>query len=177
MILKGKKVILRPIKIDDAKRFVKWVNDEEIAKLMGAREKKITLKEEKEWIKNLSKKWRVERHFAIDTTENIHIGSVGLKDIDSKNKKASLGITIGDKNYWGKGYGKDAVKLILDYAFKSLNLHRVDLGVYDFNMRAQKLYKKMGFKIEGVERESIFYKGKFYNKIKMGILRKEWLKK
>lgn len=175
MTLKGGKVTLRPIKLDDAARFVKWLKDEEIRKFLSANPKGVNLKKEKEWIGSLTKKKKSEKHFAIDTKENIHIGSLALY-LNLKNKSAALGILIGDKNYWGKGYGAEATRLLLNYGFAKLQLHRIELGVYDYNKRAINLYRKLGFKKEGIKRETVFWKGKFYDLIQMGILQKEWQK-
>lgn len=175
MTLHGLKTKLRPIKISDAPRFVKWVNDAEVGKMLAERTKKITLKEEKKWIRSLfdGKRKRTEKHFAIDAEGDVHIGSVGLF-LDSRKKSAKIGILIGDKNYWGKGCGYDAMKIVLNFAFKRLKLHRVELTVYSFNKRAINLYKKTSFKFEGTKREHLFYKGKYYDELLMGILNKEW---
>lgn len=109
----------------------------------------------------------------IETLEKLPIGSVGLW-FSKKDKFALYGIEIGNKNDWGKGYGTDATKTILNYAFQKLKLHRVELNVYEYNTRAIRLYKKLGFKIEGTRRDRCFYKGKFYNEISMSMLRNEW---
>lgn len=169
----GKKVILRPIRLDDAPRFVKWLKDPEVNKFTSR--KSFTMKEEIKWIKKLPKVKKTEKYFAIDTKEGVHIGSISLS-LNKKDKNATFGIFIGDKNYWNKGCGTEATKLILDYGFSKLNLHRVYLYVYEYNPRAIKIYEKVGFKLEGARREDVFYGGKFYDRILMGILRKEWLK-
>lgn len=173
-ILKGEKIILRPIKNSDAQKFVKWLDDEEIRKFLNAQPKGISLKEEKKWIKSLSKN-KTEKQFAICTKENKHIGSIGLH-LDLKNRNANTGIMIGDKNYHGKDYGYEAMKLALNYGFRKLKLHRIDLNVYEYNTRAIKLYKKLGFKKEGGRREHVFWKNKFYDLLIMGLLQKEWFK-
>ena len=172
----GKKVVLRPIKMEDAPRFVRWLRDKEVNKFTTR--KKVFLKEEQEWIKNLPKKKNMKR-FSVDTLkEKIHIGSIGL-ELEKKDKLAYIDILIGDKNYWGKGYGTEAIKILVDHAFKELGVHKLNLGggTYSYNTRAIRAYKKSGFKIEGINSESVLYKGKFYNLIQMGILRKEWKKK
>jgi RimJ/RimL family protein N-acetyltransferase len=173
MILKGEKVILRPIKLSDAPRFVKWFNDPQVNKFMFLR--KISLKEEKKWIKN-SLKDKTKINLAIETKEGLHIGTTGL-ELNQQNCRAYFGIIIGEKEYWSRGYGTDAARTILNFGFKKLKLHRVDLDVYDYNPRAQKLYKKLGFKKEGVKREHNFYNGKFRNVVYMGLLAGEWKKK
>lgn len=166
---------MRPIRITDAPRFVKWLSDEEVRKLLAANPKKPTLKEEKKWIRSLSKKGNKDINFAIDVG-SIHIGSLGLR-MNLNNKNANFGILIGDKKYWGSGYGFDSSKLIIDYGFKKLRLHKIYLGVYSYNPRAINLYKKIGFKIEGVQKEQVYWKNKFYDDINMGFLRSEWVKK
>ena len=170
MILKGKKVILRPIRLSDASRFVKWLSDPTVNKFTTRRP--IFLKEERKWIRSLLKN-RDDFHLAIDTKDGVHIGSVGL-EIQKRDRKADFDILIGDKNYWDRGYGTDATYVMLDYGFRKLKLHRIFLRVFKFNKRAIKIYKKLGFKMEGTGREAVFNKGKFYDLVYMGILRKEW---
>lgn len=173
MQLKGNKVILRPIKMGDASRFVKWLKDPEVNKFITR--KPATIKDEKQWIKNLVKLKKIEHHFAVETNEGIHIGSASLF-LNLKDKNAKFGILIGDKNYWDKGYGTDITKTILNYGFTKLKLHRIQLRVYEYNSRAINVYQKLGFKLEGIKREDVLYKGKFYNHLLMGILKNEWIK-
>jgi len=171
MILKGEKVILRPIKLSDARRFVKWLDDPQVNKFTTLQ--KISLKEEIAWIENLAKSKDI--NFAIDTKEKVHIGSIGLH-LKLKNRNAVYGILIGDKKYWGGGYGTDATKLILQYGFNKLKLHKITLNVYSYNPRAINLYLDMGFELEGIKKEQIFYQGKFYTEFSMGLLSKKWKK-
>jgi RimJ/RimL family protein N-acetyltransferase len=176
MDLKGKKVILRKIQLGDARRFVKWFNDPEVNKFMFIRE--LTLAKEKKYILDrIAGKVKDTLHFCIETVEGMHIGSVALESIQTRNKNATFGIIIGDKNYWGKGYGEEASRLIIDHGFKKLKLHRIELDVYSYNKRAIKLYQKLGFKKEAVKREHNFYNGKFYDTIIMGLLKREWKQK
>jgi RimJ/RimL family protein N-acetyltransferase len=153
---------------------IQWFSDPDVHKFLSR--KRITLKEERQWIRSLKKKKNKERHFAIDTFDHVHIGSIGLI-LNHQDRRGRLGIVIGDKNYWNKGYGTDAIACILKYGFTKLHLHRIDLTVFDYNKRAIRVYKKLGFKVEGAQRESIFYKKRFYNTLLMGILYKEWARK
>lgn len=170
MILKGENIILRPLKMSDVPRFIKWLQDPTVNKFTLRR--KVGLKEERKWIHGL-KKDKNNLTFAIDTKNGIHIGSINLYLVKLDNN-AIFDIFIGDKNYWDKGYGTNASKVIIDYGFRKLNLHKIFLDVYEYNKRAIRLYKKLGFKIEGAQRENILYNGKFYDKILMGILKKWW---
>ena len=97
-----------------------------------------------------------------------------MEKFDSINRNAVLGIFIGDKEYRSKGYGKEAIELILDFGFNYLNLHEIKLDVMAFNERAQKCYKKCGFKEYGRRRESVYLNGKYYDVISMDILRREF---
>lgn len=173
MMLKGKKVILRPIRLSDAERFVKWFNDKEVNKFLNYRS--LTLKAEKKYIKDrLAGKMPDALHFCIDTTEGVHIGATSLDSINNFHRRATFGIIIGDKKYWNKGYGSEAAKLILNYGFKKLKLHRIDLDVYTYNPRAIKVYKRLGFKEEGRKIEYTKLGKKFYDAITMSLLDRGW---
>lgn len=113
--------------------------------------------------------------FMIRTLEDDRvIGDIGLDGILWNHGDAWVGIGIGEKDYWGKGYGTDAMRVILRYAFTELNLHRVSLTVFEYNPRAIRSYEKAGFVPEGREREAVFRSGKRWDMIFMGILREEW---
>jgi RimJ/RimL family protein N-acetyltransferase len=170
MILKGKKVILRPIKLSDAPAIVKWSRDPEVTKFLSMGKR--TLPEERQWIMDKSKN-KDEKIFAIETLDHKHIGNTGLH-LNLKNKKAGFGIFIGDKNYWSCGYGTDATKMILDYGFKKFKLHKIFLDVYDYNQRAINLYLNMGFELAGIKKDDRLRNNKFYNAYYMELLSKNW---
>ncbi len=94
---------------------------------------------------------------------HLSIGITSLIHIDSYNRNAECIIDIGNKGYWGQGYGKEAFILLLDYAFLELNLHRLSLRVFSFNDRAIKLYKSLGFQHEGTCKEAIFRNGTWHD--------------
>jgi len=102
------------------------------------------------------------------------IGDIGVSTIDQKNKHAEIGMAIGDKNYWDKGYGTDLVKTILKFCFQELGLNKVFLDVWEENKRAIGCYLRCGFKKDGVLREHVFKDGKYYNKWIMSVLKNEW---
>jgi RimJ/RimL family protein N-acetyltransferase len=172
MRLKGSKVILRPIVMDDAKRFVQWFKDPHVTKFLTRGP--ITMAEERKWIRSLAKEGRHRRIFAIDTLEGTHIGSIGFHEISKRDKCGEFGIVVGDRNYWNKGYGTDALCTLLDYGFTKLKLHRVSLKVYVYNPRAIHVYKRLGFKREGIAREAVRYQGKYYDEYIMGLLITDW---
>ncbi|MDR3642510.1 MAG: GNAT family protein [Candidatus Doudnabacteria bacterium] len=173
MILKGVKVTLRPVRLDDAPRFVKWFNDPEVNKFLFYRS--LTLSQERKIIREkLQKQTKQSTHFCIDTKSGVHIGVTSFDSIRERNKNATWGIVIGDKRYWSQGYGTEAMSLMFEYGFKKLKLHRIEFDVYRYNKRAIGLYKKLGCKIEGIKREHNFWNGKYWDTYQMGILDKEW---
>lgn len=115
--------------------------------------------------------------FAIRTLEGDRlIGYTGLWVSSWASGEAWVGISIGERDYWGKGYGTEAMQLILRYAFTELNLYRVSLDALGSNARAIRAYEKCGFVREGEAREAARYDGRYFSEVYMGILRDEWLK-
>jgi RimJ/RimL family protein N-acetyltransferase len=102
------------------------------------------------------------------------IGSAAFSQLDGDNGSAMFHITIGEKEYWGQGYGTEATGLMLDHAFGTLGLHRVGLSVFAFNERAIRAYRKAGFLVEGRAREAIWREGRFWDEIAMSILEPDW---
>ena len=102
------------------------------------------------------------------------IGYIFLVGIMRSHRVArELGIVIGDEDDWGHGYGSEASRLILDYGFSKLGLHRVELLVLECNNRARRVYEKLGFVVEGLQREARLIDGKWHNVIQMGLLEGE----
>ncbi|HEY3343991.1 MAG TPA: GNAT family protein, partial [Anaerolineaceae bacterium] len=108
-------------------------------------------------------------------TEDCLIGLILLDEIDWLNGVAWVAIGIGEREYWGKGYGADAMRLILRYAFDALHLHKVILDVFEYNQRAYRCYLKAGFIEEGRARDFLNRDGRRWDLIYMGALREEWL--
>jgi len=174
MIL-GEKVRLRPIERDDLPRFVKWFGDPEVRHHLMIY-LPFSLAQEERWFENLL--GRLERQedmvLAIETAEGVHIGNVGLHSINWKDCSAELGIAIGEKAYWGQGYGTDAIRTLLGLAFREMNLHRVFLRVDVDNGRGVRCYEKAGFRREGTFREVVFKEGGYHDQYVMSILRSEF---
>jgi RimJ/RimL family protein N-acetyltransferase len=113
--------------------------------------------------------------FAIRTLSDKRlIGLIGLYTVFQPQREAFIGIQIGEREYWGKGYGTDALRVLLHYAFGELNLYRISLSVLEGNERAMRSYEKCGFRYEGRERQAWAYDGRRWDEIYMGLLREEW---
>lgn len=114
-------------------------------------------------------------YLILDKETGSPIGITSLITIDYKNRNAECIIDIGEKEYWGKGYGQEALRLLLNYAFLEMNLHRVSLRVFSFNEKAIKLYEKLGFKHEGLSRQALFREGAWHDIVHMGLLQSEYV--
>lgn len=102
------------------------------------------------------------------------LGEVVINDIDHDNHSANIRIALFAEDDLGKGYGTTAMRLMVDYGFRQLKLHRISLGVYAFNPRAIHVYEKIGFKQEGVLRDALYWEGEYVDEIIMSILAHEW---
>jgi len=172
----GERVRLRGIEREDIPTFVRWFNDPEVRQYLLMYEPMSKAKEERWFEAHLEK--QDEFGFAIEALiedEWLHIGNVGLHQIDWKNRTAVLGIVLGEKAHWGKGYGSDATRTMLRFAFRELNLHRVELEVFEFNSRAARCYEKAGFQHEGTRRQALFREGRYHDAHRMAILQEEFL--
>lgn len=170
----GNKVKLRAYEASDIDRAREFVNDPELKYLLTPGIPfPLTEDDEKKFIESISA-FKDNYSFAIETIEGAYIGGCGINTVDWKNSTCIIGIFIGDKEYWGKGYGSDAMRLLIRFIFEEMNLNRIQLNVYDFNKRAIKSYEKCGFVEEGRLRQSLFKKGRYHDEIVMGLLREEY---
>lgn len=167
----GELVRLREYKREDIKLAQEYVNDPEVKRLLHPGIPYLyTFEDEQKWFDSLSAT-NDEYSFAIETLEdNKYIGGCGINKINWKNSVAEVGIFIGDKDKWGKGYGTDAMRILIKFIFEQMNINKIKLNVFSFNQRAIKSYEKCGFKIEGVLRQEVFRDGQYYDDIVMGIL-------
>ena len=172
--LSGNLVRLTLLRRDDVSTILEWRQDTRFLRLWNSdpfverTETQIC-----DWINGLGKTER-ELAFAIRLLDSEEIiGTIGLDEIEWSNRVAGLGIGIGNPKNWGKGYGTEATKLLIDYAFNDLNLFRIQLTVFDFNSRAIALYEGMGFKKEGTFREFLERDGKRHDMLLYGLLRCE----
>jgi RimJ/RimL family protein N-acetyltransferase len=152
----------------------KWWRDTEFARLLDNDPAMLRSgRKEKEQLEELLKEDPF--FFRIRTrSDDRLIGFIGLFDVNWAQGNAWVGLGIGERDCWGKGYGTDAMRIILRYAFTELNLHRVTLGVFEYNSRAIKSYEKAGFVVEGRVRQEMAREGRRWDVLYMGILREEW---
>jgi RimJ/RimL family protein N-acetyltransferase len=175
-ILRGEHIVLRPAEHDDVATFVGWMNDADFVETLGGRGPISTIAEER-WFEELQgEQGKTRWHFVVCLRDDGRpIGIAGLESVDLVNGQAELGIGIGDRSMWDKGYGTEATGAILDFGFGELRLHRVLLHFIEGNERARHLYQKVGFVHEGTLRQAQFRHGRYLDVHLMGILREEWL--
>jgi RimJ/RimL family protein N-acetyltransferase len=171
--LVGSTTYLRPLEKSDAATFLPWVNDSEVTRYLLLH-RPINLKYEEDFIERLGQnEENVVLGIAIRDSDRL-IGGCGLNNIDSKNRSASFGIFIGAKDVWRQGHGTEATRLIVGYAFDTLNINRVWLHVSEDNDRAIRCYERVGFRREGLLRQDHYRASRYWNTIVMGVLRDEW---
>jgi RimJ/RimL family protein N-acetyltransferase len=176
VFLDGRRIYLRPIDMNDMEMFFCWFNDPKLRRFLLL-PFPTTRMAEKEFIANVTKlKDGVVLSIILKKGDRL-IGNVSLFKIDLVSRKAELGVAMADLSMVQKGFGTEAMDLVLEYAFRTLNLHRVWLNVHDFNFRAKKAYRRLGFVEEGRLRESYYCDGEYHDDVQMGILRDEWERK
>ena len=167
----GIKCFLSPIDINDFEKFTEWLNDLEVTQNLSIYPVMINSKNEKEILEKLSNE---HNYSIIDISTNELIGNCGFIEMDHINQTGEIGIFIGNKIYWNKGYGTEAMSLLIDFGFKALNLHNIMLRVYDYNKNAIKCYEKIGFNKIGMRREAMQVNLEKHNIIYMDILANEF---
>jgi RimJ/RimL family protein N-acetyltransferase len=173
----GKKVRLRAVERSDLPRYVEWFSDPAVSENLSM-QSPMGLAQEERWFEENLTLPAEQQAMAIDAKTGRgkweHIGGTGFHLLDKRNRLAECGIVIGNKKYWNRGYGTDALLTLLRYGFETVNLNCIQLRVFEFNVRAMHVYEKIGFAAEGVQREAHFYRGRYWNLHFYSILRREW---
>lgn len=172
--LTGEQVYLAAYDIEKgATATARWIQDSEYTRLADSEPARLSTS-------NQIRKFFEEEMadaiiFSIYTlAEDKLLGDIGLGGIDWAAGSAWVGIALGEREYWGKGYGSDAMRVLLRFAFQQLNLHRINLDVFEYNPRAIRSYEKVGFRHEGCARKWVNRDGRRWDFIFMGLLRDEW---
>jgi RimJ/RimL family protein N-acetyltransferase len=171
-MLKGQKVILRAIERDDLKRLHELARNVELVLFGDGHWQPEPLAAlERSFDKSLdSEEWH---WFAVEADARV-IGKIGLVQSNRRNGSAEFGIEIYDPEYIGRGYGRDAINVLLDWAFRIENYRRIWLKTSAANERAIRCYRAVGFVEEGRLRQQLYYDGRYVDSVLMGLLRAEW---
>ncbi len=172
----GERIRLRATTRADLPLFVRWFNDPEVTAYL-TRFWPLSPEAEAQWFEQMLARPEYERPLVIEIRAKEGwqpIGNCAFHRLDWRNRRAEVGIAIGEKAYWDQGYGSEALSVLLRHGFEDLNLHRIELQVFAGNDRAVAAYRKLGFVEEGRLREAEFRRGRYLDVILMSILRPEW---
>ena len=174
MILEGNKVRLRPFEERDLDHVMEWVNDPEVTRTLLVGRYPMTRTMEKAWLDERLKGSTTEVSFVIESRAGEYLGGIGYFHILQLERHAELGLVIGRKTEWGKGYAREAMSLFVDYGFEQLNFNLIYLTVLPHNSRAHTIYTSLGFREEGRLRQRIYRDGVYFDLLSLSILREEW---
>ncbi|WP_217595808.1 GNAT family N-acetyltransferase [Cohnella sp. GbtcB17] len=175
MNLESERIYLRKLEELDAPIMLANTMDEEIRYMTGTKSN-FTLEQIQTHINNINND-PSRYDFAICLKDDDRmIGELSISDIDEENKKAGFRITMNSIQLTGKGYGTEAIKIVLRFVFEELKLNRLELEVFSHNLRGIRAYEKAGFVKEGVLRESLYYDGTYSDEIIMAMIKKDYMK-
>jgi ribosomal-protein-alanine N-acetyltransferase len=175
IFLKGERIHLRALEERDLnENYLQWFNDEDICRYNSHAVFPNTESRMRSYFTFLQNQDRNIVLAIIHTDSKKHIGNVSLQNINWISRNAEFAIVVGDKNFWGDGYGEEAAKLIVAYGFERLNLHRIYCGTLDGNQGMIKLAQKLKMTEEGRRRGAIFKHGKYIDIVEYGVLHKEF---
>lgn len=174
-LAEGSLVLLRPLERGDLnERYLSWLNDPEVTRYTEIGTFPSTAEDLENYYRSVIGSKNDVMLAVVEKRSGRHIGNVKLGPIHWVHRRATFGILIGEKEFWGKGMGLEATQLMVSYGFDRLNLHRMDLGVFAEHEAAVRCYEKAGFKVEGRMREDLFLDGKYRDRLRMGILRSDY---
>lgn len=160
----------RPLKLKDVNFIITWVNDPDVVKNLQHFNKKFTEKDEKEYVKKILKS-KSDFVFSFFNKDGDYVGQGGIHQISWENKLGRLSLVV-KKEHWNKGYAQEILPALIKYAFQKLELHKMWLMHWKENKKAYHLYKKLGFKKEGVLEDEYYWQGKYHDMIRMAIVQK-----
>jgi diamine N-acetyltransferase len=172
--IKGDLVALGPLRREHIPLYLRWINDFGTTRNLGLPPRPMTLEEETTWYERAAIDDARVGFTIYERATGRAIGNCGLHEVDLPNRRTLVGIMIGEPEARGRGYGTEAMRLLLDFAFTALGLHSVMLMVFEYNGAGLRCYQKVGFREVGRRRESRWYNGRFWDEIYMDILATEF---
>jgi len=162
-MIAGEHVILRAFEREDAERCYRWMNDPNIVRTLKSRYP-IAFQSEIEWIERAMLSSSTERHFAIERRDDrSHIGNASIHDIDWVSRTGWFGLFIGEPAAWNRGFGTDAIRTLVRFAFEEMNLRKLRIHIFDYNEKAKHVLLAQGFVEEGKLRRDFYREGVFHD--------------
>lgn len=173
----GEKIYLRMLGEEDAEgSYFKWMNDKDVTKYLESGFFPATVEDLKNYIRRTYNNNNILMLAIVEKSSDKYIGNIKLEPINWIHRTATLGIMIGEKDCYGKGYATEATRLVVEYAFKRLNLRKISLGVVAENMAAINVYEKIGFEVEGIKKEETYHDGHYCDIVVMGLFKDKFIK-
>jgi RimJ/RimL family protein N-acetyltransferase len=170
-MIAGEHIILRAFEREDAERCYRWMNDPSIVRTLKTRYP-IAFQNESEWLDRAMQASATERHFAIERKDDrSHIGNASIHDIDWVSRTAAFGLFVGEPSAWNRGFGSDAIRTLVRFAFEEMNLRKLRINVFDYNDRAKHVLETQGFVVEGRLREEFYREGTYHDIVQLSIFR------
>lgn len=172
--LEGNTIYLSPLDHKHASlEYVDWLNDCEINQYLESRHTLQNMSSVRQFIDNCNQHKDIHL-FGIFTNDGMHIGNIKAGPEDNRNKKIDVGLMIGNKEYWGKNIGTEAIELITKYIFDNLDINRIEAGCYEDNIGSKKAFEKNGYSVEGFRKEAYLVDGHFQGCWYLGLIRKDY---
>ncbi len=171
----GKKLYLRGIEEEDLEgKYFDWLNDFKVTKYMESGIFPNTVERMQEYFKNVGRSNNNVLLAIIDMKTDEHIGNIRLGPINWVHRTSFVGIMIGEKNFWGKGYGTESLKLVMEYAFNRLNLHKISSGINNSNKTSIRAFERAGFKIECRRKDELYVDDSYHDALIMGLTKEDF---
>jgi len=172
--IEGEQIFLREVRREDVnENYYKWMNDHEITRYTESRFYPYSKEQLLAYVSSLDGQRGSAFLAIVEKSSGQHIGNIKLGNIDWIHRRADIGVIIGEKTCWGKGYASEAIRLVSVYAFGKLNLHKVWAGCYANNTGSIKAFKKAGFLEEGLQKQHYFYAGEYIDLVLLGKINEE----
>lgn len=173
--IEGDRVRFTPLQLENIYQHFRWNNDPELNRLDSeVPYEEETFSEFKRRFERMREESSSSRDFEIHQKDGPLIGVAFVTDLSPHNRHGNVGITIGDRDYWGKGYGRESLELLLEYCFEELDLHRVGAEIFEYNEAWRRLVQAAGFQKEGTAREYLYRDEQFWNKESYSLLAREY---
>jgi RimJ/RimL family protein N-acetyltransferase len=172
--IRGSLVALRATEEEDLPLLKRWINDPDVTETLAGRYPYGMRGERDYYEANYAPAFKRVAFVIVALESGVPIGNCSLDTPSPEDRAAELGIFIGEKSFWDRGFGTDAMKTLVRFGFDEMNLNRIELTVFDFNHRAIRVYEKIGFEVEGTLREAHYQNGAYVDMIAMSILRRDW---
>jgi RimJ/RimL family protein N-acetyltransferase len=172
--IEGELVALGPLRREHIPIYLRWINDFGTTRMLGLPPRPMTLEQETAWYERAAVDDARVGFTIYERATGRAVGNCGLHEVDPPNRRTMVGIMIGEPDARGRGYGTEAMRLLLDYAFTVLGLHSVMLTVFEYNHAGRRCYEKVGFREMGRRRQSRWYLGRLWDEIHMDILEPEF---